>query len=104
MTPEQSAMEVDSIKPQEKKNSKIKFGKNHKTKTFTQKKIDTNISSDSNVSNAEEKIKFSPVTMFIPRQVQQKTFANALTGNMSMKKNVLESKSLMELEESLPNT
>lgn len=103
---EKTSMEVDDVKPQEKKKIMINFGKNHKAKTFSKKNLCSNNSNNPalNVINTEEQPKFSSATMFIPRQVQQKTFANRLTGNSDMKMNVLESNSLMELGESLPNT
>ncbi|XP_058792595.1 zinc finger protein 511 [Phymastichus coffea] len=100
ITQSDSAMEVDEKKQCDKKEQKLYFT-NSKQKTFKKQKFNINIGST--IEEPKIESTFKPVTMFIPRQVQQKSYAKKLTQNKGMETEVLESGSLMELTDSLSN-
>lgn len=95
-------METNITESNAKKGKKIYFGKNHQ-KAFTRETFEIKKPVVSTVDDPKPEIKMAPVTMFIPRQVQQKSFAKILTRNKKMEKNVLESESIMDLGDSLPS-
>ncbi|XP_011499157.1 PREDICTED: protein lethal(2)k10201 [Ceratosolen solmsi marchali] len=101
-----SAMEVDEkVTPKKKNLKKIHFGKNAKSKAFGKQCLDAKgpVDIKTNDSSSTPSVSLKSTTMFIPRQVQQKSYAKLLTQNQKLEKNVLETESIMELSESLPN-
>jgi hypothetical protein len=100
-----SSMEIEDNKSNKKKNVRIHFGKKSQ-KSFEKKKFNLKPAVDikSDDTKTESNVSLKPATMFIPRQVQQKSYAQLLTKNQKLERNVLESESIMELCESLPST
>lgn len=102
---ESNKMECDIVDNKKKKKStKILLNKNQKSKMFT--KDTTNAVCKNNdsvemVSSSTVKTKTTSL-VFIPRQVQ-KSFSKVLTNNQNREKNVLESDTMMELVDTLPN-
>ncbi|XP_018393628.1 PREDICTED: zinc finger protein 511 [Cyphomyrmex costatus] len=99
---ESNKMEFDIV-DDKKKIPKI-FLKNQRKKMFT--KCTTNAICKDNdsvetISSTSVKSKATPL-VFIPRQVQ-KSFSKVLTNNQNREKNVLESATMMELTETLPD-
>jgi len=96
-------MEVDNSE-NEKKTNKVIFNKNQKSKMFT--KIAANPVCENKCSAdtiPASTIKTSTTSLaFIPRQVQ-KSFSKVLTNNQSKERNVLETETMMELADSLPD-
>lgn len=117
---ESNAMEVDNIdSKKKKKNTKVLLNKNQKSKMFT--KITTNtVCENANVGtiastntvcesttvetipSTNVKTKLTTPLAFVPRQVQ-KSFSKVLTNNQNREKNDLESETMMELADSLPD-
>lgn len=97
-----SVMDIDQDKANNKIEQKIWF-ENSKQKTFRKQKFNLQKCTNSSIEEPKVEPQMKPVTMFVPRQVQQKSYAQKLTQNKVMKKEVLESGSLMELVDSLPN-
>ncbi|KAJ8687756.1 hypothetical protein QAD02_023550 [Eretmocerus hayati] len=91
-------METDDGQSKVQKNQKISFGVHTRQKAFSKQnfKLREPVKFDSSGSGPSEKVSPSPATMFIPRQVLQK--------NQQIKRNALESESMMELGNSLPDT
>lgn len=96
-------MECDIVdNKRKKKSTKILLNKNQKSKMFTK---DTNAvckNNDSVEIVSSPTVKTKTTLVFIPRQVQ-KSFSKVLTNNQSREKNVLESDTMMELADTLPN-
>ena len=98
-------MEIDQADSQstQKKSTEIHFGHSSSQKVFTEKMSLTAgqrlKSKDADIQMKETVIK--PATMFIPRQVQQKSFAKILTNNKIGEKSVLESGNLSDLDKTL---
>jgi hypothetical protein len=91
--------EVDN----EKKINKVIFNKNQKSKMFT-KAAATPVRENNCSTNAipASTIKTRTPLAFVPRQVQ-KSFSKILTNNQSKERNVLETETMMELADSLPD-
>lgn len=107
---ESNKMEFDIVDNKKKKKPKILLNKNQKSKMFTKnttsavcKNNDSvkTISSVETISSTSIKSKITPLA-FIPRQVQ-KSFSKVLTNNQNREQNVLESDTMMELADTLPN-
>lgn len=97
-------IEVDNVDSGSKTKTNVFLNKNQKSRMFTKAATNTvciNNASVETIPSATNKTKITPLA-FVPRQVQQ-SFSKALTNNQNREKNVLESESLMELADSLPN-
>jgi len=98
-------MEFDIVDNKKKKKpTKILLNKNQKSKMFTKdttSAICKNNESVETISSTSVKSKITPLA-FIPRQVQ-KSFSKVLTNNQNREKNVLESDTMMELVDTLPD-
>lgn len=105
---ESNKMDIDIAvnNKKKKKSTKVLLNKNQKSKMFT-KDTSSAICNDKNndsvetISSPAVKTKTTPLA-FIPRQVQ-KSFSKVLTNNQNREKNVLESDTMMELADTLPN-
>ena len=102
---ESNKMEFDIVDNKKKKKpTKILLNKNQKSKMFTKdttSAICKNNESVETISSTSVKSKITPLA-FIPRQVQ-KSFSKVLTNNQNREKNVLESDTMMELVDTLPD-
>jgi len=101
---ESNKMEFDIVDNKKKKKPKILLNKNQKSKMFTKdttSAICKNNESVETISSTSVKSKITPLA-FIPRQVQ-KSFSKVLTNNQNREKNVLESDTMMELVDTLPD-
>lgn len=97
-------MEIDNV-DKTQKTAKVILNKNQKSKMFTKattSKICVNTANIRTIPPTETRTKFASPLAFVPRQVQ-KSFSKALTNNQSREKNVLESDTMMELADSLPD-
>jgi len=98
-------MEFDIVDNKKKKKStKVLLNKNQKSKMFTKDTIGAvckNNDSVETISSTKIKTKMTPL-VFIPRQVQR-SFSKVLTNNQNREKNVLESDTMMELADTLPD-
>ena len=103
-TESQTHMDVDESDSSASKQKlpKIYLG-TAKQKTFSKKSYNIKIPDACNNNSPSPARPMSPVTMFIPRQVSKTSYARCLTNNKQMETNVLESKCMMELGESLPD-
>ncbi|XP_012229765.2 zinc finger protein 511 [Linepithema humile] len=103
---ELNAMEIDNVdSKKKKKNTKVLLNKNQKSKMFA--KNITNTVCENNISvetipSTNVKTKVTTPLAFVPRQVQ-KSFSKVLTNNQNREKNILESETMMELADSLPD-
>ncbi|XP_011347032.1 zinc finger protein 511 isoform X2 [Ooceraea biroi] len=100
---ESDRMEVDDSSSKKKVN-KVIFNKNQKGKMFSKaatSPICTDNASADVISTTTTKTKATSLT-FIPRQVQ-KSFSKVLTNNQTKERNVLETETMMELADSLPD-
>lgn len=105
---ESDTMEIDYVdSKKKKKNTKILLNKNQKSKMFANSKVISNTVCENNTnvetipsSNMQTKVTTSLV--FVPRQVQ-KSFSKVLTNNQNREKNIIESETMMELGNSLPD-
>lgn len=101
---ESNKMDVDTTDISKKeKSTKIFLNKNQKSKMFT-KSVSTAVfkTNVETIPPTTIKTKATPLS-FIPRQVQ-KSFSKVLTNNQTREKNVLESETMKELVDSLPNS
>lgn len=101
---ESNKMEFDVDNKRKKKSTKILLNKNQKSKMFTKDTASAICKNSDNVETIPSltvKSKTTPLA-FIPRQVQE-SFSKVLTNNQSREKNVLESDTMMELADTLPN-
>ncbi|XP_024885976.1 zinc finger protein 511 [Temnothorax curvispinosus] len=102
---ESNKMDLDIVGNKgKKKSTKVILNKNQKSRMFTKNTtgaVCKNNDSVETISSSTVKTKTTPLA-FIPRQVQ-KSFSNVLTNNQSREKNVLESDTMMELADTLPN-
>lgn len=101
---ESNKMEFDVDNKRKKKSTKVLLNKNQKSKMFTKDTTSVvckNNDSVETISLPTVKTKTTPL-LFIPRQVQ-KSFSKVLTNNQNREKNVLESDTMMELVDTLPN-
>ncbi|EGI59722.1 PREDICTED: zinc finger protein 511 [Acromyrmex echinatior] len=102
---ESNKMEFDIVDNKKKKKpAKILLNKNQKSKMFTKdttSAVCKNNDSVETISSTSVKSKITPLA-FIPRQVQ-KSFSKVLTNNQNREKNVLESDTMMELANTLPD-
>ncbi|OXU24672.1 hypothetical protein TSAR_007238 [Trichomalopsis sarcophagae] len=99
----ETPMEIDLIEPVTNKKKSLYLGKNL-PKTFTTEKFEIIKPATSTTDDPKPEKKMALVTMFVPTQVRQKSFAKTLTGDKTMEKDVLESESIMDLADSLPTT
>lgn len=98
-------MEVDDVDSKSKRMTpKMFLDKNQKSKMFTKAAASAVYINSTNVETIPSTVIKTKVTSlaFVPRQVQ-KSFSKILTNNQNREKNVLESETMMELAESLPN-
>lgn len=107
-TTDKMEVDDDDSKDDSKKKKKAPFkrlDKNQKSKMFTKSCASAacanNITAEPIPSTSSNKSTTTPLA-FIPRQVQ-KSFSKALTNNQNRERNVLESESIMELADSLPD-
>lgn len=103
---ESNKMEFDVVaNKRTKKPAKVLLNKNQKSKMFmkaaTTSAVCKNNDGVETVSSNNAKTKTTPL-VFIPRQVQ-KSFSKVLTNNQNREKNVLESDTMMELADTLPD-
>jgi len=118
---ESNKMEFDIVdNKRKKKSTKVLLNKNQKSKMFTKNTtsvvcknndgVETissptvktkNNDSVETILSPTVKTKATPL-LFIPRQVQ-KSFSKVLTNDQNREKNVLESDTMMELADTLPN-
>lgn len=100
----ENRMEIDDVDDKSKRKSTKVFFKNQKSKMFpkgaTSIICSNNASSKIPTTNINTKVTTS--LAFVPRQVQ-KSFSKVLTGNQNKEKNVLESETMTELADSLPD-
>lgn len=105
---ESNKMEFDTVDRRnrgKKKPTKIFLNKNQKSKMFTKdttSAVCKNNGSVETISSTTVKTKTTSL-VFIPRQVQEKSFSKILTNNQNREKNVLESDTMMELADTLPD-
>jgi len=102
---ESNKMEFDIVDNKKKKKStKVLLNKNQKSKMFTKDTIGAvckNNDSVETISSTRVKSEMTSL-VFIPRQVQR-SFSKVLTNNQNREKNVLESDTMMELADTLPD-
>jgi len=93
-------MEVDSVENKRKTNKMIFNKSQSRSKMFT--KAAANPVRGSNSSADAIPATKTTSLVFVPRQVQ-KSFAKVLTNNQNRERNVLETETMMELADSLPD-
>lgn len=99
---ESNKMECDIVdNKRKKKSTKILLNKNQKSKMFTKDTTIAVCKNNDSVEVSSSTVKTTPL-VFIPRQVQ-KSFSKVLTNNQNREKNVLESDTMMDLADTLPN-
>jgi len=102
---ESNKMEFDIVDNKKKKKpTKVLLNKNQKSKMFTKNTISAvckNNDGVETISSTRVETKMTPI-VFIPRQVQR-SFSKVLTNNQNREKNVLESDTMMELADTLPD-
>lgn len=97
-------MEIDDS-DKNQKTAKIILNKNQRSKMFTKattSEICVNTASVKTIASTNKSAKVTSPLIFVPRQVQ-KSFSKTLTNNQTREKNVLESSTMMELADFLPN-
>ncbi|XP_014477529.1 PREDICTED: zinc finger protein 511 [Dinoponera quadriceps] len=97
-------MEIDDV-GKSQKNAKVILNKNNKSKMFTKaatSKICVNTDSVKTIPSTDTKTNFTSPLIFLPRQVQR-SFSKVLTNNQNRERNVLESHTMVELADSLPD-
>ncbi|KAL6267084.1 hypothetical protein P5V15_000163 [Pogonomyrmex californicus] len=101
---ESNKMELDIVNNKKKKPTKVLLNKNQKSKMFIKNTTSAECKNNVNVETVSSTIVTSTVTplAFIPRQVQ-KSFSKILTNNQNKERNVLESETMMELVDALPD-
>jgi len=98
-------MEIDDVDDKSKRKPTKVFFKNQKSKMFPKGAtsiVCSNNASSETIPTTNINTKVTTSLVFVPRQVQ-KSFSKVLTGNQNKEKNVLESETMTELADSLPD-
>lgn len=100
---ESNKMEFDIVDNRRKKSTKVFLNKNQKSKMFTKDTTSAVCKNNGSIeTTSSTTVKTKTSLVFIPRQVQ-KSFSKVLTNNQNREKNVLESDTMMELADTLPD-
>ncbi|GAB1867972.1 Zinc finger protein 511 [Camponotus japonicus] len=101
----ENRMEIDDVDDKSKRKPTKVFFKNQKSKMFPKGAtsiVCSNNASSETIPTTNINTKVTTSLVFVPRQVQ-KSFSKVLTGNQNKEKNVLESETMTELADSLPD-